>query len=49
MVKQCNLASFAEIRHFAAWLQQQRVDIDYLVQPAAEQMLWKPSFIDHQT
>ena len=35
IVKQCNLASFEEIRSFAVWLRQQPYAIDYLVLNAA--------------
>ena len=35
IAKQCNLASFEEIRSFAVWLRQQPYAIDYLVLNAA--------------
>ena len=38
-VKQCDLGSMAEIRAFAAWLQQQRITIDLLVLNAAIKVL----------
>lgn len=35
VVRQCNLASFGEIRAFAAWLKDQPYEVDYMVLNAA--------------